>query len=459
MEKISANKYSKACSTFAMQLTYEQIPSSVIDHIKLLILDWLGCAVRGSATANAEPAKTLVRSMGGNSQCRALFMQEKTSVMNASFLNGYVGHIMEMDDVDRESITHPATVVVPAALAIAEWQGKNGKDALAAIVAGYEIMLRVGAAITPAHYEIWHTTATSGPFGSAMAAGKLLGLSQQQMAWALGNAGTMAAGLWQFLDDGAMSKFLHAGKAASNGVLAACLAAENFTGATDILEGKRGFFAGFARQAIDGSIFEDFGTRYRAGTVSVKPYPCCRHTHSSIDAAFAVRDVSKLEDISSITLDVYGVALKVAGNMNPQTSQDAKFSLRYCVASTLLKGIPSEKSFAETALYDNGIRELMDKITVRENTEFTAMMPAQWPAKIEIVYTDGTKNNALVEAPKGDPDNPVSWEEAIAKFSDMVSGVLSEKGCALLVDACRNLESLETAETLLAIINDNLVDK
>lgn len=449
MERLDTKGYSEACVRFSFEVDFPQIPAATVEKIKLLTLDWIGCAVRGASTPHADPAKELYACKGGNPQAAVIGQDTLTNVVDAAFCNAFFGHIMEMDDVDSESISHPGTVVIPAALALSHWQGKSGKDFIAAVVAGYEVMLRIGAAVTPAHYDIWHTTATTGVFGSAMAAGKLLGLSREQMRWALGSAGTMSAGLWQFLHDGAASKFLHAGKASSDGVTAALLARWGCTGASRILEGEQGFFAGYARQEIDGDIFKDFGSRFRTDTVSIKPYPCCRHTHSTIDAADALRDKRSPEDIVAVTVNTYKTAIVIAGIDDPKTPQEAKFSLRYCVARALLGGILRDGDFSEKLLHDPAQRALMARVTIAEDPALTARMPAQWMSRVTARYVDGSEETVLIEAPKGDPGNPVSWDEAVHKFRLMTSGLLDEERIAETVRVCSALETAEYAAAAL----------
>ena len=166
---------SKACADFVADLQYADIPAAVIDTMKRDTLDWIGCAVGGAADRSSQPIKVVADVLGGNSQATSIDCGRRNVVL-AAMSNAYFGHILEMDDVDRDSISHPATPNLAAAFAAAEFAGKQGKDVLLAAVCGFEIMLRIGAAITPAHYKIFHTTATTGVFGAAMAAGKLLDL-------------------------------------------------------------------------------------------------------------------------------------------------------------------------------------------------------------------------------------------------------------------------------------------
>lgn len=205
--------------------------------------------------------------------------------MNAALANGAFSHALDMDDLHNASIIHLGTVVVPAALAVAEQIGASGKQLITAIAAGYEIGARVGEAVNPDSYFFWHTTGTAGTFGAAAAAAKLLTLDAEQTAHCLGSAGSQAAGLWEFLQEGAMSKTLHAGKAAFNGIFAAFLAKEGFTGATKILEGEKGFCLAMTSKAKLNKLTEGLGQgKYKIDENAFKPYAACKHCHASINA-------------------------------------------------------------------------------------------------------------------------------------------------------------------------------
>ncbi|MGL4668618.1 MAG: MmgE/PrpD family protein [Saezia sp.] len=448
--------YSLACTNFTETLQFEDIPQRSIQQIKIYFLDWLGCLIRGYTTRQADPAKKYIQDLAGAPQASMVGLHQKASIIDAAFFNGYLGHILEMDDVDRESISHPATVVIPAALAVGEWRNKNGKELLTAITAGYEVMLRIGAAVTPAHYEIWHTTGTAGAFGSAMAAGKLFNLKKEELDWALGNAGTMAAGLWQFLKDGAMSKFLHAGRAASNGVFSAYMASNGFSGATRILEGSQGFFAGFAKQEINPKIFMDFSTNWRSGEVSIKPYPCCRHTHSAIDAANQIREQAYGKEVKSIKANTYSAAQLIAGIEDPKTPQEAKFSLKFCIARTLLHGLLTEQDFTQETLHDLPTRELMKRIELHVSPELDAMIPQNWPSHMSATLLSGETLYSEVNSPSGDPENPIDWEGIKRKFAMMTQSVLDTAAQEEISDLCNKLESIQHCDEIISLINQRI---
>ena len=201
-----------------------------LDQTAMLMLDAVACAYAGTATPVGRILRDWAHAQGRDDKRDALLM-------------GALTHITETDDLHRASVTHPGCVVVPAVLGLGARLGSSPQDILQAMIHGFEAMCRIGAAVGPAHYRVWHNTATCGPFGSAMACATLLGLDEEQTADALGNAGTQASGFWEFMETGAMSKHLHAGRACESGMLAAELAQFDFTGSPEILEGKKGFFA------------------------------------------------------------------------------------------------------------------------------------------------------------------------------------------------------------------------
>lgn len=313
---------------------------------KLFVLDWLASAVAGTATV---PGRMLIdegRERGAGA-CRVLGVAEGRDPEVAALVNGGLSHIVEMDDLDRRSVVHPGTVVIPAALAAAETDDATGRRFLLGVIAGYEAAIRVGEAVGRSHYRYWQNTATCGTFGAAAAAGIVSELDAEQLTWALGNAGSVAGGLWQFNHDGAMTKHLHAGRAASNGLLAARLAKRGFTGAREILEGPQGFFAAMSTDAQPARATAGLecglgvrGSGWKIGGVSIKPHASCRHTHPAIDAARELRRElgAEVGQARRVRVETYGTALQVTDAPNPTNAYQAKFSLQYCTAQALRHG-------------------------------------------------------------------------------------------------------------------------
>ena len=305
-----------------------------LEAAALFTLDAVATAYAGRATPVGQVLKQWASSTDFDLKRQALLM-------------GALTHITETDDLHRASVTHPGCVVVPAALSLGEKQKSSPREILIAILHGFEAMCRIGSAVGPTHYKIWHNTATCGPFGSAMAAASLLGLSDEQTLHALGNAGTQSSGFWQFMETGAMSKHLHAGRASESGLLAAELAAHGFTGSPEILEGAKGMFAGMCIDPIPENILKDADGPWQLPLTSIKPWPSCRHTHPTIDCALELHGKLNGETVNNIEIDTYQAALDVCNRPEPENEYQAKFSLYHCVAIALLDGAVTLNSFTE----------------------------------------------------------------------------------------------------------------
>jgi 2-methylcitrate dehydratase PrpD len=369
----------------------------------------------------------------------------KRSAQTAALSNGALSHIVEMDDLHRASVVHPGAAVIPAALAIAESQGAGGLDFLSAVVLGYEVAIRIGEAVGKSHYRLWHNTATCGIFGATAAAGRLLNLEAEQMAWALGNAGTMAAGLWEFNTDGAMSKSLHAGRAASSGLLAAELASRGFTGARRILEGERGFFAATSQDAHPRSVVAGLSphmAEFKITGVSIKPHASCRHTHPAIDAALRLRARigAAGEQITNVDVETYQAAMALTDHPAPMHANAAKFSMQYCVASSLLRGSVGLRDFAPEAILDADVRTLMGRVHLSLSPAMEERYPAQWPVRVSVTLRNGQTIVEDVDHPKGDPENPLSWDELKIKFCQMLNGTKWETQADVWIDRVCTLD-------------------
>jgi 2-methylcitrate dehydratase PrpD len=400
-------------------------PESTLATASAFVMDWLACAVAGTAS---KPGRILIAEgeSRGDGPCSVLGLSAGRDAEVAALVNGGLSHIVEMDDLDRQSVVHPGCVVIPAALAVAEEARATGREFLAAVIVGYEVAIRIGSAVGRSHYAYWQNTATCGGFGSAAAAGFLLALSPEQHVWALGSAGSMAAGLWQFNRDGAMTKHLHAGRAAANGVIAARLAHRGFTGAREILEGEQGFFAAMSSDAEPERVVAGLdqtvtNADWAINRVSVKPHASCRHTHPAVDAALALRSEIDLASVRDISVETYGTALNLTDAPDPVNRFQAKFSLQYTVARALVSGRVGLRDFDTTMLSEPGVRDVMARIRLVLDPELDQRYPAAWAAAVNVELADGTVRRVIVDAPKGDPENPLSADDLRAKFTDMVA--------------------------------------
>lgn len=433
---------SRALANYTVNMTYEKLTPEVISFTKLCILDYFGSAIAGSDKQPIQMISNLIKELGGIEQA-SLFTGGKTSVLQAALVNGASSHVVELDDIHKGSIIHAATVVIPAALAIAEWKELSGKDLITAIVVGYEVCFRIGEAVSPSHYYYWHNTATCGTFGAAIAAAKLLQLTEEETIHALGNAGTQAAGLWEFIEDGAMTKQLHSGKAAMNGILAALLAQKGFTGPLKILEGNRGFFKAMSDKYDTTKITAGLGNEFKILENSFKIHASCRHTHHAIDLlieVFKERNPQSAE-IESITVKSYKSAIDITDNSDPQTEYAAKFSLQFCSALAILNGSAGLADFNESNLWDSQIRSLLKKINVGIDAKINDSYPEKWGSSVEVVFTNGEVISKETDFPKGDPENAVTSEELIEKFEDM-TGQLTQKNKQRIIESILELERI-----------------
>jgi 2-methylcitrate dehydratase PrpD len=420
---------------FVLGLETAALPAPVVEAATRSLTDWLGTAVRGAAEPLADAIGAVVAAMGGEPQATIVGRGRRTSALHAALANGAQSHALDFDDTHLPSIVHGAAPVAPVALALGEWRHAGGAAVLAAFVAGFEVETRVGRVIGRKLADRgWHVTGLLGHFGAAAAAGKLLGLDAGRLAHALGIAGTQAAGLEQSF--GTMSKPLHPGKAAMNGLLAALLAREGFTGPTAVLDGAAGLPATFLGVTDMGRAAEDLGKRFEILDNSTKFYAACHLTHATIDAARAVRArVSPApETVEAIRCDVNPLVLKVANHVGPRTGLEAKFSVAYCAASALVRGEAGEAEFTEARVADPGVGRVMARVTAAADPALGVDA-----ARITVRLTDGRVLEERVAAARGTPDNPLTRDEVEAKFARLAGVVLPADRVTRLAAALRRL--------------------
>lgn len=396
-----------------------------LEAAALFVLDTVACALGAVGTVPARMLGAVAPPDRGDAARRAFYL-------------GGLAHILEMDDLHRDSVTHPGCVVVPAAWAVAHRDDLGGIAFLKAVLAGYEACCRIGRSVGKAHYRVWHNTATCGPFGSAMAVAELVGLSDEQAVWALGNAGTQSSGLWQFLDSGAMSKHLHTARAAEAGVLAALLAAEGFTGPLEILEGEKGFYAGLCPDPLPSAVVDGKRAPWELARTSIKPWPCCRHTHPAIDAAIELHERLDGAAPGRVEVGTYRAALDVCDRPDPKDPYSAKFSLQHCVAIALRDGKVEQGSFdaeareaiaSERALVDLAVSPAVDEA-----------YPGSWGARLRVETRDGRVFEIVRKEAKGDPENPVGADELAAKARGLLAGAgMASDDADVLIATLRDL--------------------
>jgi len=405
-------------ATFAAQLRFEDLPGAVIARAQDLFADWLGSALAGKGARPVETIERFALAMGpGDGGAEVLISRRRTTPLFAAMVNAAASHFAEQDDVHNGSVFHPAAVVFPAALAMAQSLGCSGRELITAAVAGYEVGIRVGEFLGRSHYRTFHTTGTAGTLAAAAAVGRLLRLDAQRMQHAFGSAGTQAAGLWEFLRDAADSKQLHTAHAAAAGLTAACLAQDGFTGARSILEGAQGMAAGMASDADAARLVDRLGSRWALAETSFKFHASCRHTHPAADALQqAMREhCVAAGDIDRVTAHVHQGALDVLGPVvDPQTVHQAKFSMGTVLALIAQRGAAGVGEF-EAYWRDREVVAWRDKVAMTLDDEVDRAYPARWIGKVSVQLRDGRVLRSRVDEPKGDPGNTLTREEIAAK--------------------------------------------
>ena len=382
------------------------VDQSDLDQMALFALDGIANMLAGRRSVPGEKLLTYLKGREGDVGRCALVM-------------GGLTHILEVDDLHKASVLHPACVTIPAAIALSQDNMPSATEFLTATLFGFEACTRIGMSVGMAHYKVWHNTATCGTFGGAMTAATLLGLTDEEPVHALGNAGTQSSGLWEFLNTGAMSKHLHAGRGAEAGIVAAQLAQIGFTGPPAILEGPQGLYAGACPDPDPDAVLRDPDAPWQVHLTSIKPWPSCRHTHPVIDAALELSGKIDVDDIEWVDAASYQAAIDVCDRAEPESEYEAKFSLQHCVAISLIDG---KNVFAS---YDPSSRdraaELRSRIGVRAGDIYSNAYPKDWGGEVTVHLKDGGSVTAARNACKGDPELPLNRDEMIDKARDLLT--------------------------------------
>jgi len=431
-------------------LNYDALSEGVIDRTKYLLLDYIGVAARGSLSDSSIPMLRLVQDLDKTAE-GAVVVGTNISVSPplAALANGTAAHSLELDDVVNEASLHPAVAIMPAAMAAAQLSGCSGKEFLAAIVIGYEVTIKLGIALDPAaHYDRgFHPTGTCGTMGAAVTAAKILGLNQRSMTNALGIAGSMAAGSMEFLSDGSFTKRLHPGWAAHSGIMAALLAGNGFTGPGTIVEGKFGFLHSYSLKPDSEKILRNWGNPYEIMRTSIKPHSCCRYKQGPIDGILKILRENRLNtaEIDKVTLGILKAGFALVAEpeelkRNPMSIVDAQFSMPFGAAVAMLYRKATLDEYTLENVKSSRAKELMERIFCVEDPELEKEYPRKWPASVFIETTDGKHYSARIDYPKGDPENPLSWDELIDKFKNLISPVFSSEKQNEIITRVKSLE-------------------
>ena len=432
------------------------LPPELVSHAKRLLLDFCGSAIGGVSTDSFQMA---ARAFSDVPQGKFSVVQTGPKALPeyAALLNAIAGHSLETDDIQNRSSIHLGVVVMPAVLAACEMSPVSGSAALKAIVAGYEVSGRIGRAVNPKdqYAKGFHPTATCGPYGAAMGAAYVMGLSSEQITNAIALASVGSAGLTQFLHDGSLIKRLQPAWACHTGIVAAKMAAAGYTGPRTIFEGANGFLRAYSSQPDEP---QARGAWVPCGRelmdTAIKPHATCRYNQSPVDGVLEIvcsQDLTP-DQIISIEIGLLGVALPIVGEpldfkRRPQSVVDAQFSVPFAAAVAAVRRRASVEEHALDVIRSQSILEMMDKVTVVHRTELDTVYPKQWPATVTITTKEGHKLESRVDYPRGDPMNPLNWEETVDKFKAL-TGSLESASQDQIVDIIDRFETIKDAREL-----------
>jgi len=434
-------------SQYVVDAKYDDLPAAVRKEAIRTLLNYVGGAVGGSHEQTVEIAVAALGPFSGPPQAAVFGRRERFDLMNAAFVNGVSSHVHDYDDTHLKTIIHPGSPVISAAMASAEYRPIDGKDFLNAFVLGSEVALRLGNSVYPNHYDRgWHITGTCGVFGAAAAAGKILGLSRQQLTWAFGLAASTPVGLRESF--GSMNKSFNPGKAASDGIFAALLASRNFTSSDAMIEAKRGWANTISTKQDYNEITGDLGVRFETALNTYKPFACGIVLHPSIDAAIQLRSANALtaDQISRIELRVHPLVLELTGKKAPVTGLEGKFSVYHAVAVALIEGMAGPKQFTDRAVQDPAVVALRARV-------FPTVDGAIREEQVDmvVVLNDGRRLSKFIQHAVGSVEVPMTDSALEIKFADLADGILPLAQTRRLIDACWNVERLADAADIVRL--------
>ena len=422
---------------FVAETPAARIPEAVLHQGKRCIINTIAVALHATQDPALQMLLNVLVAEGGGKRASVLGGSFKTSLQNAALANGLLIHLDDFDDTFFPTVLHPSAPTIPAALALAEHGHASGQDFLLASILGLEATCRVALAIQGVrHGAVWHMTGTAGVFGSAAAAGRLLGLNADAMAIALSLAGTQASGLRETF--GTMTKAFHPARAAQSGVLAALLAQQGFTSASTIIEGQHGFIAAFAPDDGHAACITDgLGERWEVMNNAPKPYASAILSHPLIDAMLALRRKPGVspEQVASIRGRVNPLTIKLESRPEPRTGLEGRLSFQHAMTMALVDGVCYPAQFTDARVLDPVVTALRSKIQVEADASI-----AQDQCELTLALSDGRSYTERVAHATGSPDNPVTDAQLDRKFRELAGSVLPKARVKRLLATLWQLE-------------------
>ena len=437
-ETEAAKDVTRTLARYVVDAKLADLSAPIRKEAARTLLNWVGCTVGGSRHETVGIAISALAPFAGPGQASILGRKERLDILNAALINGISSHVLDYDDTHSHNIVHPAGPVVSAILALSEQRPITGSDFVNALAIGVDVECRIGNSVYPKHYDAgWHITGTAGVFGAAAAAGKLMGLSEQQMLWALGLAATQPVGLQEMF--GSMTKSFHPGRAAQNGLTAALLAAKNFTSSEQSLEAKYGWANVVSTAHNYDDITKKLGESSELLKNTYKPFACGVVMHATIDGCIQLRNENKLtaDDISSVELKVHPLVMQLTSKKTPQTGLEGKFSIYHAASVALVEGAGGIDQFSDRAVRDRMITSLRDRVSTVVDSSLH-----EDQVRITLTRKNGSRLQKFVEHAVGSLDHPMSDNDLEAKFSGLTMAVLSNQQQRRLMDLCWKVEGL-----------------
>ncbi|QHE84689.1 MmgE/PrpD family protein [Hydrogenophaga sp. BPS33] len=452
-------QFAEVLANYAAGLRYEDIPEQVRERAKEVFLDTIGVALNGASSEWAGIARSARTVRAGSGESSVIGTRLKVSPTNAALLNGVAAHAFDFDDVHNESITHPAGVLVPAILAAAEDSGASGKSAIVALTAGFDVLTRVGMALEPLNHRKrgFHPTGTCGPFGAAIASGLVLGLSEKQLVWSLGVAGSCASGLMEYWQDGAMTKRLQAGLGACHGVLAASLSEAGFTGPASVFEGQSGVLGAYTDGAKPERLTANLGTIFEIENTQIKLFACRSGLHTAL--AIILQMIREHgfgpQEIEEITVGHMRQERMSEKAFRPNTTLDGQLSLPYSIAVACFDKAAGPSQYTPEKLHNPEILDLVQRVKPvfkQEFFDFYKRDEKALPSSVEVVLKDGRRFYERQDFPPDGPNNRRTRQEIVDKFRGLADPVISPQRAAELATAVLSLENVADLRELSAYL-------
>jgi 2-methylcitrate dehydratase PrpD len=438
---------SRTLARFVGKLAYEDLPETVVEKTKELILDQLGCQLAGSTLPWTRPAYEYVADdKGGRQESTVINYGLRTSAQDAAFVNACFGHGTMGDDTDSVCHAHFGSIIIPAALALGEREGISGRELIKAVVVGYEVASRIGAAAPLAESRGFHPGPIFGPFGVAACAGVILGFNENQILDAIGIAGSHASGLMEYSRSGGTVNRFHSSIAAYGGMRAAFLAQKGVKGPSTILEGERGFLRAYSGESILNETTQGLGKRYRVLLIELKAYCCCGTSTTTLDAVSKIKKKHEfhLDEVEEIIVHATPLTLKMTGSVKePEDVTSAQFSGSFGVALRLVKGGNSFREYSEENLKDPQVLALARKTRFILDEEIGKLPKSNNPARVLIKLKNGNAYEATVAAGRGSILNPMEQEEVCQKFRGFAHAVLQDRDTEAVIQKVAGLEYLD----------------